>query len=81
MSNANDLPPELSTVLGRATGAMIERLQEIGPSDNWISEAAEAVVVHVIAELLCNESDADHPLTYGSAIDFLQNDVNARHRL
>lgn len=81
MSDANRLPSELTTVVGRATCAMIERLQEIGLSDNWISEAAEVVVIHVIAELLCHECDADHPLTYGSAIDFLQDDVNARHRL
>lgn len=66
-----DLATANESLLGRSTVALAEALESSGISDQWMQQAAAAVLSHAAAELIAHEQAAGRPLTCQEAIAFL----------
>jgi len=59
------------TLLDRTVSAMTEAIMEADSSATWISQTARLTLVHLAAELIVLEQQAERPLTLQDAAAFL----------
>ena len=59
------------TLLDRTVSAMVEAMVEADSSDTWISQMARLTLVHLAAELIVLEQQAERQLTLQDAAAFL----------
>jgi len=58
------------TLLDRTVSAMTEAIMEADSSATWISQTARLTLVHLAAELIVLEQQAERPLTLQDAAAF-----------